>query len=92
MPIMAYSPLDQARIPRHAALLDIARCHAATPAQIMLAWAARDPATIVIPKATGQAHLGENIAAMALRLDAADLAVLAAAFPPPRGKTPLEML
>jgi diketogulonate reductase-like aldo/keto reductase len=92
MPIMAYSPLDQARIPRKSALADVARRHKASPAQIMLAWAARDPTTIVIPKATGQAHLAENIAAMALRLDAADLAALDAAFPPPKGKAPLEML
>jgi len=92
MPIMAYSPLDQARIPRKSALSDIARRHNATPAQIMLAWAARDPTTIVIPKATGKAHLAENIAAMALRLDKADLAALDAAFPPPKGVTPLEML
>ncbi|MCA3264012.1 MAG: aldo/keto reductase [Telmatospirillum sp.] len=92
MPIMAYSPLDQARIPRKSALSDIARRHNASQAQIMLAWAARDPTTIVIPKATGKAHLAENIAAMGLRLDAADLAALDAAFPPPRGATPLEML
>ena len=92
MPIMAYSPLDQARIPRKSALIDVARRHDASPAQIMLAWAARDPTTIVIPKATGKAHLAENIAAMALRLDEADLAALDAAFPPPKGHTPLEML
>jgi len=92
MPIMAYSPLDQARIPRKSALADVARRHDASPAQIMLAWAARDPTMIVIPKATGTAHLAENIAAMALRLDEADLAALDAAFPPPKGQTPLEML
>jgi diketogulonate reductase-like aldo/keto reductase len=92
MPIMAYSPLDQARIPRKSALSEIARRHNASPAQIMLAWAARDPTTIVIPKATGKAHLAENIAAMSLHLDATDLAALDTAFPPPRGSTPLEML
>jgi diketogulonate reductase-like aldo/keto reductase len=73
MPIMAYSPLDQARIPRKSALIDVARRHDASPAQIMLAWAARDPTTIVI-------------------LDEADFATLDAAFPPPDGRTPLEML
>jgi diketogulonate reductase-like aldo/keto reductase len=92
MPIMAYSPLDQARIPRKSALSEIARRHNASQAQIMLAWAARNPTTIVIPKATGKAHLAENIAAMALRLDEADLAALDAAFPPPKGAMPLEML
>jgi diketogulonate reductase-like aldo/keto reductase len=92
MPIMAYSPLDQARIPRKSALADVARRHNASQAQIMLAWVARDPTTIVIPKATGTTHLAENIAAMGLRLDEQDLAALDAAFPPPKGKAPLEML
>ncbi len=92
MPVMAYSPLEQARIPRAPALAKVAERHGATPAQIMLAWAARHPEIVVIPKSTDTGHLAANIAAMDLRLDAADIAALDAAFPPPKGRTAIDIL
>jgi len=92
MPIMAYSPLEQARIPANPALAAVAARHGASPAQIMLAFAMRDGTTIAIPKSTRAAHLRENIAALDIRLDAADLAALDRAFPPPKRRTTLEML
>lgn len=92
MPFMAYSPLDQARIPAAPALAAVARRHGATPAQIMLAWVARHPDAIVIPKAVRREHLAANIAAAALRLTDADLAEIDGAFPPPVRRAALEML
>jgi diketogulonate reductase-like aldo/keto reductase len=92
VPIMAYSPLEQARIPAAPGLGAVARRHAASPAQIMLAWAARHPDAMVIPKATRIEHLKENVAAMDIVLTAEDLADLDRAFPPPKGRQALEML
>jgi diketogulonate reductase-like aldo/keto reductase len=92
IPIMAYSPIEQGRILRDRTLADVAKAHAATPAQVALAWLLRQEGTIVIPKASNEAHVRENRTAVDLRLSAADLAALDRAFPPPDGPRPLEML
>jgi diketogulonate reductase-like aldo/keto reductase len=92
IPIMAYSPIEQGRLLRHAALTEIARHHNATPAQIALAWLLRQGDMIVIPKSADIARLRENRDAAGVRLDEADLAALDRAFPPPTGPRPLEML
>ncbi|MEZ5853130.1 MAG: aldo/keto reductase [Hyphomicrobiaceae bacterium] len=90
--IMAYSPLGQGAILRHAALGEVARKHGVTPAAAAIAWTMRHPHVIAIPKAARLGHVKENAAAADLVLDAADLAVLDNAFPPPRRKQPLGML
>jgi diketogulonate reductase-like aldo/keto reductase len=92
IPIMAYSPLEQGRVPKSPVLVEVAAAKGATPAQIMLAWAARHPDVVVIPKATNPAHLAENIAAMDIALTDADLAALDAGFPAPKRATALDML
>jgi len=93
MPVMAYSPVGQAGgLLRAPALLAAARRHGATPAQIAIAWALRQPGVIAIPKAGEAAHVRDNAAAAGLRLTDADIAAIDAAFPPPRGKLPLAML
>ena len=93
MPVMAYTPLGQAgRLLRAPALAQVAARHRATPAQVALAWALRHPHVLAIPKASDAAHVRENAAAAALRLDDADLAALDAAFPPPRRRQRLQML
>ncbi len=92
IPIMAYSPVDQGRLLRNAALTRVAGRHTATPAQIAIAWILRREDTMVIPKATDEAHVRENRAALDIQLTPADLAELDRAFPPPRGSQPLEML
>jgi len=93
MPLMAYSPLGQGgRLLRHPALLAVAERHAATAAQVALAWALRQEGVIVIPKAVESAHLRANAEAAALRLSQADLASLDAAFPAPTRKRPLAMI
>jgi diketogulonate reductase-like aldo/keto reductase len=90
--IMAYSPIEQGRLLRHAALKDIASRHDATPAQIALAWLLRQDGTIVIPKSANIARVRENRDSASIQLDDADLAALDSAFPPPKGPRPLEIL
>lgn len=92
VPIMAYSPIEQGRLLRHRALKEIGDRHGATPAQVALAWLLQQDGTIVIPKSSNDAHVRENRAAASVKLTAADLAALDAAFPPPKGPHTLEML
>ena len=92
MPLMAYSPIEQARLLRHQGLVAFARRHAMSPAQAALAWALRDGATIVIPKASSAARVRENAQARDITLAPAQLAELDALFAPPSRATPLEML
>ena len=59
------------------ALAAVAARHNATPAQVAIAWLlGRSPAMLPIPGTSKVAHLEDNVAAAALRLDAADLAEL----------------
>jgi diketogulonate reductase-like aldo/keto reductase len=94
VPIMAYSPLgsDSTRLRKHAVLARIAARHAATPERIALAWLLRQTNVIVIPKASSEAHVRDNRAALDLALTADDLAELDRAFPPPTSGQPLAML
>ena len=92
IPFMAYSPVEQGRLPRHGALRDIAKAHGVSIAQAALAWSLRRPDAIVIPKAGSVAHVEENRAALDLRLTAEDLDALDREFPAPKGKTTLQML
>ncbi len=93
MPAMAYSPVGQGGgLLAHSALRAVAERHEATPAQVAIAWTLLLPHVISIPKASDLAHVRENAAAAALLLTEADRAALDAAFPPPRGKQPLQML
>lgn len=89
---MAYSPVEQGRLPRGGALAAVAERHEVTPYQVALAWALRHSGLIAIPKAATEAHVRENRKAADLTLSAADAAELDAAFPPPTRKTPLDML
>jgi len=92
VPVMAYSPIEQARLLRHKGLQDFARRHGMTPAQAALAWLLAQPGVIAIPKSASLARLRENAAAGALALDPAQRAELDRLFPPPARAVPLEML
>lgn len=91
IPIMAYSPLEQARLPKTSALDAIAKRHGATPYQVALAWVLAQDGAMAIPKATNPAHVRANRAAADIELSRDDLAALDKAFPRPRG-TALETL
>ena len=92
MPIMAYSPLEQGRLLDDKALAAVAARHGVTLAQVALAWTLREDGVMTIPKASGLSHVEDNRAAWDLVLDAADLAELDRAFPPPTGKRSLAIL
>ena len=82
MPLMAYSPVEQGRLPKGGALGAVAARREATPYQVALAWLLAQGNTIAIPKAASEAHVAENRAAADLVLDEADIADLDAAFSP----------
>ena len=92
VPLMAYSPLEQGRLPRHRGLVDFASRRGMTPAQAALGWLLAQDGVIAIPKTSSQARLAENLGALLHPLDASALAELDRLFPAPKGATPLEML
>ena len=91
MTLMAYSPVEQGRLPTSGALQHVATRHGVSPYQVALAFALRDGA-IVIPKAASVAHVRDNAAALDLVLDAHDIETLDGGFPPPTRRSRLAML
>ncbi|MBP7660135.1 MAG: aldo/keto reductase, partial [Burkholderiaceae bacterium] len=92
IPLMAYSPIEQARLIGDRRLIDLARDLGHSPAQLALAWLLAREDTIALPK-TGQGkHMRENAAAASIVLDCGQLGRLDALFAPPGGHVPLEML
>jgi diketogulonate reductase-like aldo/keto reductase len=87
--IMAYTPLGHGRMLVEPSLAEVARRHAASPAQVALAWLLHQGDTVVIPKAARAEHVRENRGAADLRLSAEDLALIDRTFPPPRRESPL---
>jgi diketogulonate reductase-like aldo/keto reductase len=90
--VMAYSPIEQARLLADRKLADFARRHGVTPAQAALAWLLHKDGVIVIPKTGRRERLKENLGALGMPLDGAQLAELDRLFPPPKRAQPLEML
>ena len=80
---VAFFPLGSAftggpaQLAGQATIVQVADKHGATPAQIALAWLlARYERMLLIPGTSSVAHLEENMAAVEIELDDADLAVL----------------
>lgn len=97
LPVMAYCPLAQAGrlrddLMNHVVVNAIARNKGITVAQVLLAWAIRNPDVLAIPKASSIAHVEENAAAREVKLTAQEVALLDGAFPPPRRKMPLDVV
>jgi diketogulonate reductase-like aldo/keto reductase len=92
MALMAYSPVEQARLLRNRALIDFTRRHGMSPAQGALAWLLAKDDVIAIPKASRREHVQDNAGALKIELSRAQQAELDRAFPPPAGAVPLEML
>ena len=93
MRVMAYSPVGQGgRLLHDPALREVAARHAATPAQVAIAWTLRDPSVVSIPKAADAEHVRQNAKARDIALTQEDLAVLDRAFPPPKRKQRLGIL
>jgi diketogulonate reductase-like aldo/keto reductase len=92
IPLMAYSPLDQGGLVRKPALKKLADEVGCTPAQLALAWLLAQPGVVTIPKSASRERVRENLGAVEVKLSPKVLAELDRAFPPPKGKQPLEML
>lgn len=90
--VMAYTPLGQGHMLGNRSLVNLARRRGATPAQIALAWLLRQDGVIVIPKASRPGHVRENRGSLDIALTDEDLAALDRAFPPPKGRSSLDML
>ncbi|WP_176082766.1 aldo/keto reductase [Martelella sp. HB161492] len=92
VPVMAYSPVEQARLLREAGLFRLAGDLDLTPAQLALAWVMRRSHVIAIPKAARPDHVEENAKAAEISLSEETLAMLDRIFAPPNGPEALEML
>lgn len=92
IPVMAYSPLEQARLMANRKFATFARECSMTPAQLALAWLLRHDDVIVIPKTGRRERLRENLGALDRVLTGDQIRELDRLFPPPAGPQPLEML
>jgi diketogulonate reductase-like aldo/keto reductase len=90
--IMAYSPVAQGALLTNRKLMAIAKSLSVTPAQLALAWVLTRPHVIAIPQSSNVAHIEQNRAAAAMRVDTGVLAALDAAFAPPRRATRLSVI
>ncbi len=89
IPLMAYCPVEQGRLPAGRALARVAHRHGVDVFAVALAWLLAAPDVVAIPKAASLAHVEANRRALDLALDAADLRTIDAEFPPPDRKVRL---
>ncbi|WP_110661357.1 aldo/keto reductase [Salinicola socius] len=105
IPVMAYCPLAQggrlrSKLLSSSVVNEIAAKHAASAAQILLAWVIRPTGVsqdgargvIAIPKASSPAHVEANAKALEIELDSDDLTQLDDAFPAPREPVSLDIV
>ena len=83
---VAYSPFGSGSFPSPTSrggkvLADVARAHRATARQVALAFLTRRPPVFAIAKASSTNHVEENAGALKLKLTAAELTAIDAAFP-----------
>ena len=74
--LTSYMTLAYGKVLQDPVIVDIARRHGATPAQVALAWALRE-GYAVIPSSTKRANLASNLEAQKLALDDGDMARIA---------------
>jgi 2,5-diketo-D-gluconate reductase B len=70
---VAYSPLARGRVFDIPEIEAIAVKHGVSPAQVSLAWLLSRDRVNVVPKATSEGHIRDNLGALDLDLDAADI-------------------
>jgi diketogulonate reductase-like aldo/keto reductase len=92
IPVMAYSPIEQARLLGDPKLRKFAGAHGMTPAQAALAWLLSKEGVIVIPKTGRRERLKENLGALDFVLNPDQAKELDRLFAPPSGPQALEML
>lgn len=91
VPAMAYSPFERSRLADDPQLVDFARRHERTPAQIALAWLLAAEDVIVIPKTGRRERLEENAGALEHPLTRDQLTELNRLYPAPAEPRPLEI-
>lgn len=83
--VVGYTPFGSGTFPPRGggarALAQVAQRHAASERQVALAFLTRSASMFAIPKASVAAHVRDNAGAANLKLTAADIAELDAAFP-----------
>ena len=92
IPVMAYSPIEQAALLRDRKLIEFAHRYDLTPAQAAIAWLLTKDGVIAIPRTSSAARMRENIGALGRPLSAAQVGELEALFPRPAKAGLLEML
>ena len=92
MPVMAYSPVEQARLLGNKQLAALAADHGASTAQLALAFVLDRDGVIAIPKSGRIAHVEDNAGALEVVMTDGLRTALDALFSPPRRATPLEMI
>ena len=70
--LVAYSPLARGEVFDVPEIQEVAEKHDASEAQVSLAWL-REKGATPIPKATGEAHIRDNLSSVALDLDENDV-------------------
>ncbi len=90
--VMAYSPLDEGRLIRHAGLVTLAEQLGVRPETLAVAWTLRQPGLASIPKTGRSDRVAALAAANALVLDPSTLDALDRLFPPPTSPRPLSMI
>jgi 2,5-diketo-D-gluconate reductase B len=78
MALTAYTPLAKGANLDMPVMRDVAAKHGATVAQVALAWLLAQDGVAMVPKAASPARQRENLGALTLKLDAADLAAIGA--------------
>ncbi len=76
--LTAYSPIAKAQVNDDPVMQAVAAKHGASPVQVALAWLLAQDNLVAIPKSGRAEGQRDNLAAAALRLDAADMAAIAA--------------
>jgi diketogulonate reductase-like aldo/keto reductase len=92
IPVMAYSPIEQARLTRDPKLVEFGQRHHLSPAQATLGWLLAKEDVIVIPKTSRRDRFKENVGALEHPLRPDQIAELERLFPAPVGAKALEML
>lgn len=78
MVLTAHSPLARGEVLRDATVRDLAARRGLTPAQVVLRWLLQQDRVVAIPGSSSAAHLEENLAALAVSLDAEDMTQISA--------------
>jgi 2,5-diketo-D-gluconate reductase B len=73
MTVTAYCPMAVGRVLREPVLLDIARTHRRSVAQVVLRWVIQQPGMIALSRTTNASRLAENVQVFDFELNADDM-------------------